>query len=757
MSLIANIISVYSHVFGSALKAIAGWTDGANCSGGGNYVVNFNKDVFFTDHTGISIVNTTINETAVFTGTVEASPSGTLSYTGVTWITQPIAGDVIEWQYNDLTGNYADGLFLIINNQVFNNAGVLRNLDGWLEGGLPAWSDPGDNYFISNDEVTATGAVGSFSILALDIIPSKIEADIVTSAEFTDGGFVLHYTDNSNYILASMRKVTGTNSRLDFNIMTNGVSVAQSLIVNYDMSGGAIARLVVEDDGTELTMYITTNEAQSITTSGMSGGRPTRTANVGLTIEGSLNSITVDNLQITAPGDGKPMTSQTLLLENCLDAPILKSSLRSITSAIGVNAILEGTGSFTPAGFSAGVAGNLRFEINDPALQARGRIQFYVSDASKICTNDVANQVSGSYGDPSTAITYFLTTKDSTSANASRIFKTNGVVGSRHNTTDVQVLTGLTTRIHPGKVKIELWWTQTLFGLNVADGPVHVTARTVAIDAAWTVILGSDWGGISSTQDLIYSDILVDRLPGNHFPTVDISLFGDSFVSQLTTPIQQPRWDATGNVQIQVPLLRKKIGATIAYDGTGGASICDSFTNNLSDFVAAWLATNPEYAVIMAANNDSQATDAEVLDAVTGTEANLKSWITSLHGNGVTKHVVVTTAGSLRQDNALDTVGNNGRRVMTDAIIKGLVAWADANLTVGFVSIVDLYTLLGSDVNGNVHYKGHWDTVGNLATGGSFAPVPLPDDRHMHSSGEQIITQAIANNIIARVPASVFP
>ena len=37
------------------LKAIAGWTDGANCTGGG-YVVNFNKAVSFTDHTGVSFI-----------------------------------------------------------------------------------------------------------------------------------------------------------------------------------------------------------------------------------------------------------------------------------------------------------------------------------------------------------------------------------------------------------------------------------------------------------------------------------------------------------------------------------------------------------------------------------------------------------------------------------------------------------------------------------------------------------------------------
>jgi len=41
------------------------------------------------------------------TGSVETSPSNILSYTGITWVTAPITGDIFEWQY-DGSGNYTD-------------------------------------------------------------------------------------------------------------------------------------------------------------------------------------------------------------------------------------------------------------------------------------------------------------------------------------------------------------------------------------------------------------------------------------------------------------------------------------------------------------------------------------------------------------------------------------------------------------------------------------------------------------------------
>ena len=71
------------------------------------HTVQFNKPVIFTDHTGVTFHNITTAEDVANTGvaSAEVSPSDIIEYS-VTWVTDPVEGDVIEWRYTP--GNYED-------------------------------------------------------------------------------------------------------------------------------------------------------------------------------------------------------------------------------------------------------------------------------------------------------------------------------------------------------------------------------------------------------------------------------------------------------------------------------------------------------------------------------------------------------------------------------------------------------------------------------------------------------------------------
>lgn len=91
------------------LRAIRGWTGTENCANFGPerpYAVNFNEPVTFTDHTGVKIVNITTGET-VDLSSPTSSPAQQILY-DLLWITDPIYGDIVQWQYDGL-GNYEDG------------------------------------------------------------------------------------------------------------------------------------------------------------------------------------------------------------------------------------------------------------------------------------------------------------------------------------------------------------------------------------------------------------------------------------------------------------------------------------------------------------------------------------------------------------------------------------------------------------------------------------------------------------------------
>ena len=90
------------------IRPVSGWTGGVNCSPVGlPYSVSFSQDVTFTSHAGVKFVNITTGETAGAVASSTVSPARTIQYT-MTWVTAPVSGDVVEFQYTAAQGNYQD-------------------------------------------------------------------------------------------------------------------------------------------------------------------------------------------------------------------------------------------------------------------------------------------------------------------------------------------------------------------------------------------------------------------------------------------------------------------------------------------------------------------------------------------------------------------------------------------------------------------------------------------------------------------------
>lgn len=120
--------------------------------------VQFNLPVTFVDHTGISFVNVTTAETSTTFSSATSSPAETIVY-NITWVTPPIAGDVVEWRYDPTAGNYRNS-FAPIQPDLYPGTKVLG--PSWSEAGGPnVWFHLGTTTssitFLTNDGTLIEG------------------------------------------------------------------------------------------------------------------------------------------------------------------------------------------------------------------------------------------------------------------------------------------------------------------------------------------------------------------------------------------------------------------------------------------------------------------------------------------------------------------------------------------------------------------------------------------------------------------------
>jgi len=69
------------------------------------HTIRFSKPVTFTSHAGVNFVNVTTTETASLVTSLTSSLNSTIEY-DVTWAVDPVAGDVVTFNYS--VGNYVD-------------------------------------------------------------------------------------------------------------------------------------------------------------------------------------------------------------------------------------------------------------------------------------------------------------------------------------------------------------------------------------------------------------------------------------------------------------------------------------------------------------------------------------------------------------------------------------------------------------------------------------------------------------------------
>jgi len=427
---------------------------------------------------------------------------------------------------------------------------------------------------------------------------------------------------------------------------------------------------------------------------------------------------------------------------------ILQCDLKSAESVAAAGGVATGSPIYSDAGIDVN-DGSIAF-TNYPgnaALQYAFQISIDIP-VKGIAEADITSAVSGSTGDPTSTIKYILAGEDSSGTDSFRVYYgISKSIEMRTHSSDTIQTAKITSIGKASYVTLTAWADGGMFGLFIDGGLIYRGARTGRTNSLYKLIVGAHWNGTSQLTGYPLKNLVVSRIAPRLSKTANvgsIGIFGDSFADNVTNGVSGVRLD--GSAKLTLDRLYGDKRPRIYGQGYGSNTVCDTANTayNLSEKFNTFNATAPDIAVIMATNNDATSPGADVYHATTGTEANLKSWVTALSTNGRTKRVIITTPGSFRQQVAQDTVAINTRRADLSDMILGLPNWWDTTypMNKGFVKIFDLFSALGGDIDNNSNYTGYWNGVGNIATGGSASPV-TPDDRHPHTGGNIIIGQGL--------------
>lgn len=423
--------------------------------------------------------------------------------------------------------------------------------------------------------------------------------------------------------------------------------------------------------------------------------------------------------------------------------------------AIGPAGSVVGTATFADNKMIPGSAGSILFQDIDPNNQLRHEGQLVMTVSSnQVSKPDNTGVVSRSMGDALAAAQYLATFR--TAANVTKgywaVNAAEQITGAPHNS---DTITGgtISTVGKADEVEICMWWKGNIWGILVDGGDIcgEPKARTNFEDNVfYKVYIGATGAGtVSPLISGQISNVVITRCaPRFREVFASIGMFGDSYVTGIgSTNNTHPSWDnyVYGSLNRILAAKRKKVGRFYA-GGNSGHSLCDTSALNLSSVFAAYAAGNYNVDIIVAGNNDYLATQAQVEHVTTGTDAHIKSWITTLAAQPKKQKIIVVTGGSLRQHVTLDTAANNANKLIVDSVFHGLEAWVETTFpdrTWEF-HLVDLFALLGGDADGNENYQGQCNTYGNIATGGSAAAVAIPADRHPSSIGNKLWLEAVA-------------
>lgn len=293
------------------------------------HTVQFNNPVFFTDHTGVKFVNTTTLETAGTVTSSAVSPTDLITYS-VTWVTDPVAGDVIEWQYDSSVSgaNYSSssegGAETVVMEDSFIGANAVLNGRTPDTVGTGTWT--GD----LQPEVTGLGQLG-YPATTNDRL---VVYDVGSTAKKVTFDLSFPVGANTNMQIGiTTRGNDAFTAVLSCMVFSNGTFVINNRVsLTDDFMGGGVALTTdpkgntltfeIEDDGTDVTFTCVTD-----------GISITKTPTDGITIPADnfvgthyrniplANESFYDYIRVSTLGGGPafPIDSQTLVLINCLD------------------------------------------------------------------------------------------------------------------------------------------------------------------------------------------------------------------------------------------------------------------------------------------------------------------------------------------------------------------------------------------------------------------------------------------------------
>lgn len=433
---------------------------------------------------------------------------------------------------------------------------------------------------------------------------------------------------------------------------------------------------------------------------------------------------------------------------------LLANDLTSVVSAVGANGTLNGTASVSSAGLAPN-AGSMSFIVNNASLEDEGQIVCKVT-TEHFGVPDNTGQVSFSKGEAKSASQYLWSFLSSAPANQGYfLISAAEALGGKLNASDTQsTLLGMTTIGKAEFVEVCIWWKGTEWGVLIDGATFQTGTRANFADVFHTINIGSAFNGTSSAltngtiKDLVISNVS-PRIQ-QRFNKVSLGIFGDSFTENFASLGGTPRYDIRGDALIHGLSYGWKFNR-LNFDGNPGFTVGDTTSSDLSNEIDDFVLLQNDVAVIMAGNNDATTSTARPT-----TEANYKDFIERIMGEtavGGIKYtncrmVVIITAGSLTNNAAIDNALNQAGLLEVNAIINSLPAWWDATYPArtGLVRVIDLHSLLGGDSSTNENYQGYFNSIGNIADGGSATPT-AQNDRHPSALGFYTVMKAIIKSL----------
>ncbi len=420
---------------------------------------------------------------------------------------------------------------------------------------------------------------------------------------------------------------------------------------------------------------------------------------------------------------------------------VIKSSMKTLESveSVGAGSLVE-AGALIDAlnGIKAGTFGAVEFAgyIGQALLETKGQFSFDV-ETKAISTTQA---LSGSVGDAYANNTY-LFTNGQTSGEFGRGWIDAGQASRNHiNSADAQITPTNSHSFRNGRfTRMVYSWDENNNVEIYKNYRIHGTGTRVDLTAGvfdnfWLASFkGFTSGGTNLTlqasfiRDFILATTPVKLELSPYLP--NLRYFGDSYISQADVSGNANYYRNNARHIVDAYMAERGILISSIVDGHPGATINDSSGLPLENFRAAFIATNPDPAVLQAGVNDAlQAT------FPTTYEVDLDDHINSILGGG-TPFIFVGTVPTVKFATGADTPAKVANVAEANNITLGAPArWDAANpLDTGRVVSYDLFNYLGGENPEPDVFVGQWNG--------------LNDDPHLTAKGQKMMGEIIGATV----------